>query len=100
MADSKYDRSSFPEAAPERGEGGMDRYGAWLGRPPAAVERRRSQLVKTEEPVAARQATLTRSLNNYVNFRVWTERAREQWEASPATAAPAGHDPTTASPRR
>jgi hypothetical protein len=100
MADRKYDRSSSPEAAPDRGEGGMDRYGAWLGRPPAAVERRRSQIAKAEEPVAARQATLTRSLNNYVNFRVWTERARAQWEASPTAAAPAESDHVVDSPRR
>ena len=36
--------------------------------------------------MAARQATLTRALNNYVNFRVWTERARANWDAP----APAG----------
>jgi hypothetical protein len=45
--------------------------------------------VKAEEPVAARHGTLTRSLNNYVNFRVWTERARAQWDApAPEAATP------------
>jgi hypothetical protein len=44
-------------------------------------------VVKDEEPVAARHGTLTRSLNNYVNFRVWTERARAQWDAPPPEPA-------------
>ncbi|MEY4376965.1 MAG: hypothetical protein RJB26_1515 [Pseudomonadota bacterium] len=83
MADSKTDNPAFPGAAPAVADGGIDRYGSWSGRPPASIERRRSQLVKDEEPVAARHGTLTRSLNNYVNFRVWTERARAQWDAPP-----------------
>jgi hypothetical protein len=96
MADSKPDRSPFPGAAPAATEGNIDRFGSWSGQPPASVERRRSQLVKSAEPVAARQATLTRSLNNYVNFRVWTERARAQWDApAPEVAAP-----VPATPRR
>jgi hypothetical protein len=89
MADSKPDRPPFPGAAPAATEGNIDRFGSWSGQSPASVERRRSQLVKPEEPVAARHATLTRSLNNYVNFRVWTERARAQWDApAPEAATP------------
>lgn len=89
MADSKPDHRAFPGAAPAASEGAIDRFGSWSGQAPASVERRRTQLVKAEEPVAARHATLTRSLNNYVNFRVWTERARAQWDApAPEAAAP------------
>ena len=88
MSDLKPDHPAFPGAAPAASEGNIDRFGNWSGQPPASVERRRSQLVKSEEPVAARHATLTRSLNNYVNFRVWTERARAQWDApAPETTA-------------
>lgn len=83
MPDSKTNQPAFPGAAPAVTEGAIDRFGSWSGRPPAAVERRRSQVATEDEPVAARHATLTRSLNNYVNFRVWTERARAQWDAPP-----------------
>jgi len=92
MADSKSDRPPFPGAAPAVTEGNIDRFGSWSGQSPASMKLRRSQSVKTEEPVAARHATLTRSLNNYVNFRVWTERARAQWDApvpEPTAALPA-----------
>lgn len=81
MPDHKPDSPAFPGAAPAVTEGSIDRYGSWSGQPPAALERRRSRVVKEEEPVASRHGTLTRSLNNYVNFRVWTERARAQWDA-------------------
>jgi hypothetical protein len=96
MADSKPDRSPFPGAAPAATEGNIDRFGSWSGQSPASVEHRRSQSVKAEEPVAARHGPLTRSLNTYVNFRVWTERARAQWDA-PAPEATAS---LPASPRR
>lgn len=79
MAETKPDGA--PDAAQPAAEGGIDRYGSWTGRPPADLERRRAQSDKEGQPVAARQATLTRALNNYVNFRVWTERARAQWDA-------------------
>lgn len=89
MADSKPDRPPFPGAAPAPTEGNIDRFGSWSGQSPASVTQRRSQSVKAEEPVAARHGTLTRSLNNYVNFRVWTERARAQWDApAPEAATP------------
>lgn len=87
MPDSKTNPPAFPGAAPALAEGAIDRFGSWSGRSPAAVERRRSQSAKEDEPVAARHATLTRSLNNYVNFRVWTERARAQWDAPPPEPA-------------
>ena len=83
MPDSKTDRPAFPGAAPAVTEGAIDRYGSWSGRVPSAVEGRRAKAAITEEPIASRHATLTRSLNNYVNFRVWTERARAQWDAPP-----------------
>ena len=83
MPDRKSDNLGFPGAAPPVTEGNIDRYGSWSGRPPESSERRRSQVAREDEPVAARHATLTRSLNNYVNFRVWTERARAQWDAPP-----------------
>ncbi len=87
MPDSKTEKSAFPGAAPAVTEGAIDRFGSWSGRAPAAVERRRTQGTQEDEPVAARHATLTRSLNNYVNFRVWTERARAQWDAPPPEPA-------------
>ncbi len=96
MADSKPDRSLFPGAAPAAMEGNVDRFGSWSGQSPVAVELRRSQSVKSEEPVASRHGTLTRSLNNYVNFRVWTERARAQWDAP----APEGVAPLPGAARR
>jgi hypothetical protein len=96
MADSKPDRSPFPGAAPAATEGSVDRFGSWSGQSPVAVELRRSQSVKSEEPVASRHGTLTRSLNNYVNFRVWTERARAQWDAP----APEGVAPLPGAARR
>ena len=81
MADVKNDPNAPPAAQLPAAEGTIDRFGSWTGRPPAAVERRRAQSEREGQPVASRQATLTRSLNNYVNFRVWTERARAQWDA-------------------
>ena len=61
MADSKPDRSPFPGAAPATTEGNIDRFGSWSGQSPASVELRRSQSAKSEEPVASRHGTLTRS---------------------------------------
>ena len=81
MAETKPDRTAPAGTATKAPEGGIDRYGTWTGRPPAEVERRRTLVEKEGQPVASRQATLTRALNNYVNFRVWTERARAQWDA-------------------
>ena len=100
MAETKPDRPNAPGTASPVADGGIDRYGSWTGRPPADVERRRAQMDKEGQPVAARQATLTRSLNNYVNFRVWTERARAQWDAPAPEGSPPGRFTPYKPPKR